>query len=318
MYIKYLQRIAERHGLRIKLYADDSQLYISFHPKFPSEFHDVIRRTEECLAEIKSWMSSNFMKLNETKTELLVVGKPQVLRSNMFDISLNFGGSTINITECKDDKWTSLGIKLDSSMTMERQINSVKQKCYWTLHNFRAIGYYLDTETKAMMVIQLVIMRLDYCNVIYINLPKRLLKKLQSVLNSCIRYIYSIKDQQEDLIPYYKKAHILPIPERISFKVCLMCFKIVNGLAPPYMSDLVSIDGVSNIRPATRDRPQHDTLKLKVPPLPKTLIGARRFANQAPIIWNALPLSIRSSCTSEIFKKSLKTHLFNSLDQSNS
>ena len=259
-------------------------------------------------------MSSNFMKLNESKTELLIIGKPQVLRSNMFDVSLDFGGNTINVTECKDDKWTSLGIKLDSSMTMERQINNLKQKCYWTLHNFRVIGCYLDITTKAMMVTQLIVMRLDYCNVIYINLPKRLLKKLQSVLNACIRYIYSVKDLHEDLIPYYKKAHILPITERISFKVCLICFKIVNGLAPPYMNDLASLDIPNTSRPTTRDRPDYDTLRLKVQPLPKTLVGTRRFSYQAPITWNALPFTIRSSSSPESFKKALKTHLFSSLE----
>ena len=56
LYIKYLQMIAAKYGLSIKLYADDSQLYISFHPMRPCQFHDITERINMCLAEIKAWM----------------------------------------------------------------------------------------------------------------------------------------------------------------------------------------------------------------------------------------------------------------------
>ena len=53
-----------------------TQLYISFHPSFPSELADVKNQINRCLSEIiiKHWMVGNFMKLNESKTELLVLG----------------------------------------------------------------------------------------------------------------------------------------------------------------------------------------------------------------------------------------------------
>ena len=77
--------------------------------------------------------------------------------------------------------------------------------------NLRTIGRYLDEGLKIMMVKQLVLSKLDYCNSLYMNLPKKRLKKLTSILNGTIRFIYNIKDRSEELIPYYKKAHILPI-----------------------------------------------------------------------------------------------------------
>ena len=70
LYIKDPQKIAGEYGLDIQLYADDSQLYISFHQNRASQFTDVRDRTNKCLAEIKVWMVKNFMKLNESKTEL--------------------------------------------------------------------------------------------------------------------------------------------------------------------------------------------------------------------------------------------------------
>ena len=165
LYIKAPQKIAGKYGLDIQLYADDSQLYISFHPNRASQFTDVQDRTNRCLAEIKVWMVNNFMKLKQC------------------ELSLQIGSTTILPTECKGDSWKSLGVKFDESLNMERQINSVKKKCSWTMMNLRTIGRYLDEGIKLMMVKQLVISKIDYCNSLYMNLPKTRLKKLKSILN---------------------------------------------------------------------------------------------------------------------------------------
>jgi hypothetical protein len=232
LYIKALQTIAAKYGLDVQFYADDSQLYISFHPSRPSDLAEVKDRINKCLAEIKTWMVNNFMKLNEDKTELLVMGKPRILKEFNLDVSLQFGKEKISPTECKGDSWKSLGVKLDESFSMSRQINNVRQKCSWTMMNLRTIGYYLDEGVKLMMVKQLVISKLDYCNSLYMNLPKTRLNKLRSVLNGAVRFIYNISDRAVDLVPYYKKAHILPLDQRIFFKVCLLAHKTVHGSSP--------------------------------------------------------------------------------------
>ena len=314
LYIKHLQIIAAKYGLSIKLYADDSQLYISFHPNRPGEFHDITERINRCLAEIKAWMVKNFMKLNETKTELLIMGKPLVLEKCNLEVKLQFGDTTITPTECKGDSWKSLGVKLDKCLSMERQLNSVKQKCSWTMNNIRRIGYYLDEQVKIMMVKQLVISKLDYCNSLYMNLPKKRLKKLKSVLNGCVRFIYNIKDRKDDLLPYYKKAHILPIDERIFFKICLLSYKIVYDIAPNYLKQLIEMEPLHNTDSCrTRAKPAEDILRMKVPKMCKTKASERRFSVHAPTAWNSLPLRIRSINNIDSFKRMLKNHIFNSI-----
>ena len=96
---------------------------------------------------------------------------------------------------------------------------------------------------------------------------------------------------------------------RIRFKVCLLVFKILNGMAPSYLSDLVERDSLADCK-NTRLRPDHDTFRLKVPRLPSSQIDLRRFSNYAPETWNSLPLIIRSSSDVSEFKKLLKTHYF--------
>ncbi len=49
-------------------YADDTQLYLSFHPDDPT----VAARISGCLADISAWMKEHHLQLNLAKTELLV------------------------------------------------------------------------------------------------------------------------------------------------------------------------------------------------------------------------------------------------------
>ena len=58
--------------------------------------------------------------------------------------------------------------------------------------NLRTIGRYLDEGIKLMLVKRLVITKLDYCNSLYMNLPKTRLNKLRSTLNGAVRFIYNI------------------------------------------------------------------------------------------------------------------------------
>ena len=203
LYTKSLQEIAVRHGLDIQLYADDSQLYIGFNSNQPGELSDVKKRITECLDDIKTWMVKNCMKLNERKTELLVFGKPLTVKTLDADFNIRFGETVICRSSWKGDEGKSLGVVLDASLTMDRQIAAVKKRCSWTMMNLRTIGHYLDENIKIMLVKQLVISKLDYCNAIYMNIAKKRLKKLRAVLDTAIRFIYNINDRCEDLIPYY-------------------------------------------------------------------------------------------------------------------
>ena len=92
-----------------------------------------------------------------------------------------------------------------------------------------------------------------------------------------------------------------------SFKILLIIFKILNLLAPTYLSSLISLRLPSkyNLRNSS------DNLLLSYPRFrSKATLGDRPFTCAAPKLWNALPFGIRSASTVNIFKAKLKTHLF--------
>ena len=138
---------------------------------------------------------------------------------------------------------------LDSHMDMARQVAEVRRACIWKLSNMYLIRRYLTEDLRIMLVKTLILSKLDYCNALYAGLPKKLTNKLQTVLRSCIKFIYKIDDRGEDLDAYFQKAHILPIEYRIQFKVCLFVHKMFHGKVPDYLGNLLTVyqPGVSSL-----------------------------------------------------------------------
>ena len=52
------------------MYADDTQLYM---PCTAEDSEGAVSKIEDCVADVKKWMPCNFRKLNDSKTEFLVI-----------------------------------------------------------------------------------------------------------------------------------------------------------------------------------------------------------------------------------------------------
>ena len=108
------------------------------------------------------------------------------------------------------------------------------------------------------------------------------------------------------ITPLLFDLHWLPVKFRIEFKILLITFKALKGLAPTYIDSLISIKSTSRYDL----RSSNDSLLLSYPkPLSKATLGDRSFTYAAPKLWNALPLAIRSVNTVNDFKGKLKTYL---------
>ena len=84
--------IAKKHDVSIKIYADDKQLYLSFDPESDCQEKEVI---EECIGEIGDWLIANMLKLNDSKTEYLVISSPYNQKHITDDMrSITIGSST--------------------------------------------------------------------------------------------------------------------------------------------------------------------------------------------------------------------------------
>ena len=106
--------------------------------------------------------------------------------------------------------------------------------------------------------------------------------------------------------PILVKLHWLPVRYRINFKILLITFKVIRGLAPKYLSELLTCKTKCNYNLRSTSE-----ILLQQPRI-KTLrtLGDRSFTVAAPALRNNLPNVIRSATSINSFKKLLKAHLF--------
>jgi hypothetical protein len=293
-----LYNIAERHGVNTHLYADDTQIYFSFDLDSCDEYDAAVMKIEACLQDIKSWMLQNKLKLNDDKTELLMISSSR----NHHKLS----GNPINIGDCEvfpSKSAKNLGVIFDESLKMDTHIKNVCKNCHFHLRNIGQIRKYLTLESTSKVIHAFISSRLDYNNALLYGLPSCQIRKLQRIQNSAVRIVTRTKIS-EHITPLLKDLNWLPIEYRIKFKLLTLTYKCLHGLAPQYLSDLLH-----PYQPTRNLRSSSDHL-LTVPRTNLSTYGDRAFSKAAPVLWNALPIHLRCSDSLDSFKSSLKTFFY--------
>ena len=298
LYTSPLGDIARKYGLRFHLYADDTQLYITFRPMDSASITVSKSVLQNCIAEIRAWMLRNMLKLNGDKTELLVVTsgrfKHQILVENItVDSAIVTPSNNVR----------NLGAQFNSTLSPESFLNSTCKAAWYNLRNISRVRNSLTMESAKVLIQAYVMSRIDYCNGLLYGATSSQLDRLQKVQNYAARVIMRAPKYCH-ITPVLSALHWLPIRQRINYKIMLFAYKARHGLAPQYLSDMLHTYIPSRaLRSADKDL-------LVVPATRLKGYGGRAFEAAAPSMWNVLPEEIKSSESVDVFKKRLKTHLF--------
>ena len=168
---------------------------------------------------------------------------------------------------------------------MTDHINKACNAAFYHLHNLRRIKKYLSRDSLMILVHAFITSHLDYCNGLLFGLPKLQIAKLQRAQNAAARLILGI-GKFSHITPALYGLHWLPVSLRIDYKILLLTFKCIYGLAPTYLSDLISIKSNSlyNLRSTGTLLLDHPKGKML------TTLEARSFSAAAPKLWNELPV----------------------------
>ena len=295
LYTTPLTQLLHDSNVSFHLYADDTQLYISFSST-DSLTH--LTRMSQVLDSIHRWLSSNYLALNPSKTEFILVGTSHQ-RAKVTSDTITFSSHTISPSESA----RNLGVVFDRDLSLTKHLSSICRSSYFTIRQLRQVRSSLDRKSAILLANALVTSKLDHCNSLYYGLPQTSIRRLQLVQNSLARAVYPSVKRSDHITPVLRALHWLPIQQRIVYKLSLLTFKTLQHGSPSYLAELLTPHN------SCRNLRSSDKHLLSIPFLTSSA-GRRSFSFAAPTVWNSLPFHLRSTTSLATFRASLKTHLF--------
>ena len=275
LYTTPLSSIISQSSVNHKLYADDTQLFLSFSA---DAFSENILLLQNTISNISSWMASSFYLST-------------LLKQNFFSLDFrhNFLKFTIPHLQFLQIQQYNLFLRLEILVLFLILIflfliishtfrNPASLK--FVICDYYYIRNTLDHKTACTVAISLIHSKLNYCNSLFLNISNQQLNRLQLVLNSAARAV-SKTPQFPHITPHLKSLHWLKIMQCIQYKILSLTYKSLQYNKPSSISDLLTIQ-------PTRSTRSSAVVTLQRPSNPSRLkISDRFFYFQAPALWNA-------------------------------
>ena len=171
-YASSLFSIFSNHSVSVHAYADDHQLYVPFSPNLEIQ-NQAVSCMESCLEDVTSWMISNKLKMNDSKTEFIIIGSHQQLAKT--DLTrIRDGESRISAV----DDVQNLRVYLDKNMSMKTHIEVKCNTSFCQWYSLRRIRKYLFHQATVTLIHALIFSDIDYCNGLLNGVPKYQIHKI--------------------------------------------------------------------------------------------------------------------------------------------
>ena len=291
LYCSSLSEAFSQAGFASMGYADDN-LGLRVFPAF-SKLSTLFSDVPTCLSSISKWTSTHFLKLNTTKTNVMVFGSKSFKQSVNLSGCLNSTGSLIPLSPSTK----LLGAHLEDTLSFDLHVSKTVSSSFIILKNVRSIRKLLTADATATLIHSIITSKLDQCNSLLFNVSLANLAKLQRLQNFALRTVLNLHPRSH-ISQHFQELHWLTVEQRIYFKILTITFKCIHCLAPSPLAVKVQLSSPLDM---LLDSSQF---------YPTSALGRRAFSYSAPRCWNALPRSLRIIPCLETFKAHLKHHLF--------
>ena len=198
----------------------------------------------------------------------------------------------------------NIGVMFDNTMSMKNQVTSLCKAVHFHLWNIGRIRKSVTYEACEKIMHDLITFRLDYCSSTLYGVTEAQHQQLQKMFNIAAS-ILTLTPQSNDIeTVLLETLHWLPVAQCIQYKILLVTFKVLHGLAPQHLSEL------RKLQVTEWDTRQTDTNRLHQTVMKTTTFDDRAFVAAVPTLWNSLPVKMRLVDSINIFKKQTNMHLF--------
>ena len=235
------------HDCLLVQYADDTQILIT---GTIGAIENMISRAQTILMIAKTYFNNNGLLLNESKTQCIFFGTRQYISRIPDNISIKIGDTTIMPSQTVKN----LGVCMDNYLTFSSHIDAMHKKVTGTLLYLNRVCERFEPNCRVIAVQSLVLSVINYCLVIWGTTNKTQMTRVQRLLNFAAKVAVGGAKRYDHVTPFLNELKWLKMDSKYFYDMCILMFKILNGLLPDWLISLPSIAQVREESICTRQR----------------------------------------------------------------
>lgn len=282
---------------KFAMFADDVQIFA--HCPL-ADLPRTVAGLNDDAQSIVDWANKNYMYLNPSKTQSMILGSPKSVKS------LDLSSVPKICVQNKEIDYSlvlkNLGVWLSHDLSWSRHIVHIRERVFCSLHQLRSARRCLTLEMRKSLTKALISPHLDYCSLLLTGSPDGIDSHLKKLMNCAIRFIFDIRGVASISLYYIELDWLTPFYQR-QFFLGKLIYYLLNHHPSHYLAGRFRFISESFERPR-----RGSALDLFVN-FAKTNLGACTFAVSGAKMWNSIPDEIRRSSSIRLFEARLKTFL---------
>ena len=155
---------------------------------------------QSCISDVKAWATANMHKLNDNKTELMLVTSNRTKHLHNLPTSITIGNAQIPFNQSVKN----LGFTLDCHLTTNAYVSNIARTCYFELRRLTSIRRFLTSTATASIVTAFV------CNAMLLGSKHDVTSHLQRIHNYVSGVFFRLPKSSNTTI-HLKSLHWLPV-----------------------------------------------------------------------------------------------------------
>ena len=263
-------------------FADDNSLNA-----FDMKLEDLIHSLEYDSLSVMIWCENNFLKLNPDKCHFLVAANTNE------HLWLKVGDAMVWETS----KQKLLGLTIDKKLNFIEHVQNICKKASQKVYALSRVARWLPFYKKRILLKAFIESQFSFCPLLWMFCTRKLNRKINHIHERALRLVYD--DQDSSFEELLMKDNTICIHHRNIQYVAIEMFKVVNGIAPPIMTDIFG---------EMRDLSTRSGVSFQRPRINTVYRGENSIRVFGPLVWDTmLPKRFKSCDSLAQFKKCIRT-----------
>ena len=247
--------------------------------------------------ELEEWSRSNRFKLNTDKTKsMFVTGtklRAKIDSLDQMEIRTSKGDILETTTSHK-----LLGVYIDSDLSFNEHVEHLCNKLAKRIGVLRSIKHCLPFNERILFYNATIKPLFLYGGAVWSMTSKTNIRRVFRLQKRAARTILDVKTKEERTVSLFKKLNWMPFYDEINVNKLCLTFKCLQGQCPEYLCNKLVLVSDNSVRSS-----RYGHITLRCPKYNRKTEGGKTFLTSSILLWNSLPVKIRSSESINSFKR---------------